>query len=35
MEEEIKSEFKKSGFTLDNEEEIVEKCLAPYEVFAQ
>lgn len=28
MEEEIKSEFKKSGFTLDNEEEIVEKCLA-------
>ncbi|KAL1808209.1 hypothetical protein ACET3Z_025199 [Daucus carota] len=28
MEEEIKSEFKKSGFTFDNEEEILQKCLA-------
>uniref|UniRef100_A0A165YAE5 DNA polymerase alpha subunit B n=1 Tax=Daucus carota subsp. sativus TaxID=79200 RepID=A0A165YAE5_DAUCS len=28
MEEQIKSEFKKSGFTFDNEEEILQKCLA-------
>ncbi|KAK1365684.1 DNA polymerase alpha subunit B [Heracleum sosnowskyi] len=28
MEEEIKLEFKKSGFILDNEQEILEKCLA-------
>lgn len=27
MEEEIKEEFKKSGFSLDDEEEVLEKCL--------
>ena len=26
MEEEIKAEFKKNGFTLDEEEEILNKC---------
>jgi hypothetical protein len=26
MEEEIKEEFKKSGFSLDDEEEVLKKC---------
>lgn len=26
MEEEIRAEFRKSGFSLDGEEEILEKC---------
>lgn len=30
MEEEIKAEFKKSGFTLDDEEEILKKCKKPF-----